>query len=348
MKSGILTFHKSRNYGAIFQAYALCTVMNDLNIDTYIVDYQCIEIENKLKLWEFNKNVLNSILQFIFRYRKKLAFESFEKFYLRKSEISIDREEIISVLNQYDAIVVGSDQVWNEQIIGNDSTYFLNDVRARKIAYAASAGDTIALSERAIGYIKQFDVVSVREQKLKELLISYDIKSCICCDPTILAGSDCFEQIVSPKIKETGYIFVFMIWNSPPLLNNAKKFAEAKGLKIISNKDSLEFFMHCKPEELLSWIKNAAYVFTNSFHGTVFSLLFHKKFISSICKRNGEKNIRVQELLTCLGCENNILTDEYRQVDNIIEPNYDLVDDNLQKIRENSIYYLKKAFDTEI
>ena len=71
MKSGILTFHKSRNYGAVLQAYALCSVLNKLDVDTEIIDYSCQHIGEKLKLWNPSKNIIKSIVQFVFRLRKK-------------------------------------------------------------------------------------------------------------------------------------------------------------------------------------------------------------------------------------------------------------------------------------
>lgn len=342
MKFGILTFHRSRNYGAVLQAYALCYALNKLGVETEIIDYSCQNIEEKLKLWIPSKNIVKSILQFAFRFRKKLVFDSFERNILKKSK-KLKRGETIGFLNYYDAIVVGSDQVWNEQITGNDNIYFLANINSGKIAYAVSVGDTIEISESALNYIKQFDTISVRERKLQKYLASEDIESCICCDPTILAGVDCFEQIVAPPLRQKGYVFVFMIWDSKNLLNNARKFAEINGLDIISSKGSIDFFLHCRPQEFLSWIKNAAYVFTNSFHGTVFSLLYHKKFVSSICKRQGESNLRIQELLTSVGCCSNILTDENCQVKNILEPDYNLIDKNLQKIRNDSLDYIKNA-----
>ena len=341
MKFGILTFHKSRNYGAVLQAYALKFTLNNIGIKTEIVDYSCSNIEEKLKLWNPNKNIVRALSQFVFRFRKKIAFDFFERNVLRKTK-KLNDSEIIEFLNTYDAVVVGSDQVWSEQIIGEDRTYFLAGVNTKKIAYAASAGDTINLSDNALMYIKQFDSISVREKKLQEYLADRKIESCVCCDPTILAGINCFEQIVAPPLKQKKYVFVFMIWESKELLNNAKKYAESKGMDIVSSKGSVEFFLHCRPEEFLSWIKNAAYVFTNSFHGTVFSLLYHKKFISSICKKNGETNLRIQEILMDVGCYSNILQDEKNQVDEIMEPNYDIVDEKLGVIRETSLEYLKK------
>lgn len=184
------------------------------------------------------------------------------------------------------------------------------------------------------------------EFRKPKVLVSQGIESRTCCDPTVLAGVDCFEKITADPIMKEDYVFVFMIWDSPRLLENAKKFAQANGLKIINNKSSLEFFLHCKPEEFLSWIKNASFVFTNSFHGTVFSLLFHKRFVSSICKNNNEKNLRVKELMIYLGCENNIINDENSQIETIKKLDYDMIEKKLQNMREESMIYLKKSLGT--
>lgn len=346
MKAGILTFHNSRNYGAVLQAYALCSVMNRLGVETEIINYRSANIEDKLKLWNPMKNLPKAVLQFIFRYRKKRAFDSFEKNVLKTGKNAIKRDTVIDELNKYDEVIVGSDQVWNEKIIGNDSTYFLPDVNGKKIAYAASVGDTVDISRDILKYIKKYDCVSVREERLNQVLVSQGIESRTCCDPTVLAGVDCFEKITADPIMKEDYVFVFMIWDSPRLLENAKKFAQANGLKIINNKSSLEFFLHCKPEEFLSWIKNASFVFTNSFHGTVFSLLFHKRFVSSICKNNNEKNLRVKELMIYLGCENNIINDENSQIETIKKLDYDMIEKKLQNMREESMIYLKKSLGT--
>lgn len=345
MKIGILTFHNSRNYGAVLQAHALCSVIEELKHRVEIVNYRSVNIENNLKIWSPTRNLLKSILQSIFRYRKKRVFDSFEKNILKITRNAIDKKDINNELNKYDAVIVGSDQVWNGNITTNDEVYFLPNVMGKRIAYAASVGDTIDLSNHVVENIKKFDHVSVRESKLNKALLSYGIESCECCDPTILAGRECFENIVSKPNKKSGYVFVFMIWNSPTLLENARKFAKENGLKVINNKSSLEFFLHCKPEEFLSWIKNSSYVFTNSFHGTVFSLMFHKKFVSSICKNNGEQNLRIKELMTYVGCENNIIFNEKEDVKFINNPDYMVIDKKLQEMQNQSIRYLEKSLN---
>lgn len=346
MKAGILTFHRSRNYGAVLQAYALCKVMNDLGVETELIDYKCLEIEKSLKLWVPQKNLIKSAMRFFFRYRKKRAFDSFGKNYFQMSrEMGASSGEIIKNINQYNSVVVGSDQVWNTQITGEDNTYLLAEAQCRKIAYAASAGDVVEIDESTLNYIAQFDYISVREKKLHDYLQEKGISSRVCCDPTILAGRECFEQIASPPIMKEKYVFVFMIWESDKLLKNAELFARKNGLKLVNNKNSIEFFLHSNPVEFLSWIKNAEFVITNSFHGTVLSMLFQKNFLSSVCKKGGNKNLRVYELLSNLDCLNNVISDENEQITKIDAPNYNLIEKKMKEIQLDSLQFLQNALN---
>lgn len=348
MRCGILTFHNSRNYGAVLQAYALYCTLADSGYDAEIIDYDCDNIKKKLRLWVPNNNLIKSVLQYAFRWHKKMVFDQFKHKYLKKSEYIDNPEMIIDKIQQYDAVIVGSDQVWSEQITGSDMTYYLPGISVKKISYAASAGDQIGISDCGINYIKNFDAVSVREGSLKNYLLEFDISATVCCDPTILSGVECFNDIASHRLKKRGYVFVFMIWDSPALMNNAKRFAKSKGLAVVSSKGSFEFFLHCKPEDFLSWIKNADYVFTNSFHGTVLSLLFHRKFISSISRKDNKINTRVYELLNSLNCVDNILKVESAQIYNIPEPNYEVVDFEMEKLRKSSLVFLYDALNEKV
>ena len=341
MNIGILTFHRSRNYGAVLQAYGICEVLNKLGHDTEIIDYKCEVIEENLKLWVKDKNFLKTIFRAVFRYRKELAFKTFHNHFLKLSKKrNLSNANIKEVYDKYDILVVGSDQVWSKNITKEDDTYFLKNISNKKIAYAASMGDSILLSKQMIEDIRDFDSVSVRENKLNQELIANNIRSNVCCDPTILAGKEVYARIATGRLCKDKYVFVFMIWNSEELLNNAKQFADTNGLKLINCKNSLEFFMHCTPMDFISWIKNAEYVFTNSFHGTVFSLLFDKKFVSSICKVDGKMNTRILELLEYVNCQNHILRDESRLVREIESFDYMQVEEKLDELRKNSSEFL--------
>lgn len=349
MKIGILTFHRSRNYGAILQAYGLTKTIKRLGNEIEIIDYACPPIDDSLRLWNKNSNILKSIKQFVFRYQKKRAFDGFTKRKLpltRKRNISKDRMK--KELNKYECIIVGSDQIWNTKITNNDQMYFINlpDLKLKRVAYAGSAGDNIILSSENIKSLKNFNSLSVRETKLQEYLFNFGIDSTVCCDPSLLLRSSDYIKLMSKRLCKKKYIFVFMIWESEKLLSFANLYAKEHGYKVISNKNCFDFFLHCKPEDFLSWIYHAECILTNSFHGTVFSLLFHKNFLSDINRPNGEVNERIKNILETANCNQCILYDldnikniEYKFVD------FTEVDKNLDKQRCKSLKWLKQVLE---
>lgn len=345
MKIGILTFHRSRNYGAILQAYALTTVLKKMGYEAEIIDYACEKIDTSLKLWVKNKNFLKSIVQFIFRYQKKKSFDNFIKNYMNLSDKrNITKQEISDTINNYNVLITGSDQIWNTNITNNDYTFFLNfkDSNMKKIAYAGSVGDCIKMDFNEIECIKKYNKISVRESKLKNFLSEKKIESEVCCDPSLLLLKDDYLKLCSKRLENKKYIFLFMIWESPELRVKVNKFAKEKGYKVISNKNCFEFFLHSKPQDFLSWIKNAEYVFTNSFHGTVFSLIFHKKFMSDIERANGEKNERILEIIKLVDAKKCILENE---IISDYELDYKNIDDKLKKLRDYSLEWLKESIN---
>lgn len=339
MRVGILTFHYSRNYGAVMQAYALVKVLEKMGHHAEVVDYTCSQIQKDLKNSSKTKNVIKKC----FYLKKILEFNNFNRKYLNLSKL--EEKDIKNKLNEYDLLITGSDQVWNKKITSNDLVYFLKDIQQHKISYAASCGDNVDLNEDHISLLKSFDALSVRENILQSELESFGIECTTVCDPTILAGSDVFEKFSGSSLLSQKYVFVFMIWKSEELLKNATQFAESKGLRVISNKGSIKFLLHSRPRDFVSWIAHAEYVFTNSFHGSVFSLLFQKPFISSTVKPNGELNTRVSELLTLVGCESNILEDEKLQVKDIKPPNFNMVNAEMKKLQTKGMNFLTDVLD---
>lgn len=338
MKIGILTFHNSRNYGAVMQAYALVQALEAIGYYAEVIDYKCDKIQEDLDSMLRKGNVIKKA----FYLKKKVEFDSFNLKYLNLS--TLGKKSVQEKFKEYDVLIAGSDQVWNKSITASDDVYFLKGVHQYKIAYAASCGDNVNLTEQDANTIKSFDSVSVREHTLQKKLKSLGVESVTVCDPTILAGNKAFEQFSMPRLCKQKYVFVFMIWKSKRLVENATRFAETKGLKVISNKGCLNFLFHSKPSDFVSWIANAEYVFTNSFHGTVFSLLFHKPFISSIVRPDNKSNTRVNELLTSVGCTNNIMTNEAQQVESIDMPDYESVDEMLGLMQLRGKKFLEDAF----
>lgn len=347
---GILTFHNSRNYGAVLQTYALQKKMGETYEIVKIIDYRNDEIEKILSLWPGRVRGIRefafSVLAYVFRLRKKVSFEKFLHKYMMISE-RIEKEGLKNLSSEYDVLVAGSDQIWNTALTGNDTTYFLDFVNGDclKVAYAASFGDTQAvLTDQIKGLLQGFDLITLREDNMKDAVVeavSGDIE--LCCDPSLFLSGDEWIGIASKRLKKRPYIFVFMIEVSESLIAYAKKLADDKNLILISNKNCFSFFRHPSPSDFLSWIYNAEYVLTNSFHGTVFSVLFQKQFLSHVMDNEGQKRTRITHFLKVCGLEHRTLSDAENRLD--FCEKWDEVKEKTDAFGKASLDYIRKRMD---
>ena len=146
MKIGILTFQFAHNYGALLQAYALKCYLNQLGYDVSIINYtpEKLRKEYSMNPFAYSKNlkVLLSLSLRNYRRRKQnRLFTQFQNNELGLRQRILTSEELITAMNTYDVVSVGSDQVWNTNITGDIKSYFLEkEVQAHKISYAASFG----------------------------------------------------------------------------------------------------------------------------------------------------------------------------------------------------------------
>lgn len=282
-KVGILTFHNVRNYGASLQAYALQRKMQDAFSHVEIIQYQNEKIQNELKLWAPEGASLSSYLKAalgaVFRFQKKRAFDAFNRTMLTLSA-EVQKEQLPEFAKKYDILITGSDQVWCTSLTDYDTSYFLDFAGKDqvKIAYAPSFGDDPIPDISLVSYLNQMDLLTTREEIVSQEFRAQLTQECtVVCDPTLLLDVAAWESIAAKRHCKKPYAFLFMIRPSKALIAKAETFCEEKGLQLISNK-SFAFFQHPSPVDFLSWVKNAAYVFTDSFHGTVFSLIFHRQF----------------------------------------------------------------------
>ena len=239
----------------------------------------------------------------------------------------------------YDAFISGSDQVWNPGCSGGDDTYFLDFAdKRKKYSYAASMGNySFPLSEYShySDLLRGMDQISVREASAIEELNKLGISSAsVNADPVFLLTREQWESMVIKRLYNNRYVLVYLIQPDVNVMKSASKYAKEHNCKIISNKKSIEFILHNSPEEFLSWIYYADCVFTNSFHGTAFSLILNRPLMADIEMRNGSTNNRVSELLErtstqkCLISNNNSI---------VCKPD---ADNQLEGLREEGIHYL--------
>ena len=350
MKVGIVTFHRAINYGAVLQTYALQQFLEENAIHAEVIDYRSRTIE---ELYDVFHPFLNNIrtLSVIPRIKKKNGFQAFIKKFLSLSKEVHTKEELKELINDYDCFITGSDQVWCEKCAKHDQNYFLDFIKDgnMKFSYAASIGKT-QFDEKTIECYKelltQYDYISIREESSRKLLEQCGKRENVFVhvDPTLLLSADKWDRLRKRKVQKGKYILVYTVLGQYHLFEYAKKLSEKTGLPIIYLNDTMlhrqkgmKYQVAVTPEEFVGHFAEAEYVVTNSFHGTVFSILYHKQFMVEV-EAVGRRNIRSEELLNSLGLNSRILGSENQdQIESKVE--WKIVEQKLEEEREKSRRY---------
>lgn len=372
MKIGILTLPLHTNYGGILQAYALQTVLERMGHEVEVLDKpdqihrplwrNAMTFAKRFALRAFGKNVsLNYQKEYNTRERAKRRYtKAFIQKYIRRR--IIDRYGNISP-NDYDAIVVGSDQVWRRRYMpGNDVRIayleFTKGWDIKRIAYAASFGVEIweynpKDTEIAKKAVQKFDAVSTRENSGVSLCKEYlDYNDAVqALDPTLLLDRIDYEHIIEESDsthKINGSLMCYVLDYS----NEKRQYISecAKVLDMIPFETnskyevkgaSLEEIVQPPVEQWLRSFRDSSYVITDSFHACVFSILFHKQFI--VIGNLSRGLARFHSLLSLFGLEDRMVTEnlDISLCDRPID--WDRVDTKLKKLREYSKSFLEKA-----
>lgn len=373
MKVGILTFHNAHNYGAVLQAYALKTCVEQLGHEVRIINYRNSGIDVQypkllmLRYWNYNRQKMG-VKQFIYDllrgvygqaawYKQWNAFDTFVNEKLLNGEKKRIRENDFEKLG-LDAYLLGSDQIWSSFLLGNlDPIYFGSFKKNEKIiSYAASlANGKIAEEEENVfkELTRNIDVLSVREEKLADQLSELTGRSVeTVIDPTLLLSAEAYEKILPKKPRNTfpkePYVFAYFVVEEQPVADCARKIADELGLQLIElhyyhepEHSAENQYADFGPEEFLYYIKHAEYVVTNSFHGTVFSILYQRKFYS-VYKKNG----RVDNLLGFLEIPERHV-ENVTQIDAAAAIDYEQVNEKLAIYRHSSVEFLRQNLGNE-
>ncbi|MBT9463777.1 polysaccharide pyruvyl transferase family protein [Hydrogenophaga sp.] len=333
MNVGILTFHFSDNYGAALQAYALRRWLTEQGHHASFIDYRPAHIEHGGRLClptsparlKANLKVVylavSSFLNEHFGNRsQKEKFVRFREQFLdiRSDVAPTDNGASLAAAQAYDLIVAGSDQIWSpSQHFGFDPNYFLafaKSFRARKISYAASFGrDRVSSSEAAQlpPLLHNFDAISVREASgvtLVERATGH--RPANVPDPTLLHSNYAELTDRASSDHDDPYIFCYGLRSPDNIRQTADLASKQLNCPVLSPHNphrrwvEIGDTVYPDPGEWVSLIKNARFVVTNSFHGTVFSLLFKKPFIvAGLTGERASANARAIHLLRAVGLE---------------------------------------------
>ncbi len=373
MKIGILTFWKTEdNYGQLLQCFATQAFLRSLGHETFLIkattgkEYNpnfkeklISKLRTAYRLLPYPcylvKRGLTSAFYTLTHGRLKpnvtsRGFEEFRKTHLHCTE----KEYTLAMLEnnppKADAYLVGSDQIWNT----TDGIYFLKWApdNAVKASIAASFGARVASDDfcRLIEpWLRRFNLVTVREKSGLEICKAAEVeKPHLVPDPTLLLSADDYEDIVSDKAPSQPYIFIYFLGTRTQInWKEIHRFAKSKNLKIIyvGSQGQEDKYPKAEPTipEWLGLMKNATYVITNSFHGTVFAIQFRKKFlVYPVCGVAAKMNDRLTTLLSPLHLDYRIYTDNI----NIIEKdiNYTSVHNQLQNQANTAKELIASAF----
>lgn len=364
MKIGIITIHAAYNYGSALQAIACCeAIQNFTGNSTEIIDFQPDSIMSVYSL-NIRKN-LGSIKEFIkyivaynSRKNKKRAFDMFWKIENCLSKQTYhDSLELAKTNDLYDMFVVGSDQVWNPEIVGNAFEDFcLKFVADNKIknTYASSFGvnaikrDKLELLNNAL---KKFEHIAVREKDAKQLLNIENMRNPVqtVCDPVFLLTKEQWGKKAKAFTLPKHYILVYCVEIDKKLQNEIKELSSRFQLPVIdagfATNPKNYVGIHNNnmgPSEFLYAIKNADYIITNSFHGTAFSIIFRKKFV---VKAHSKRGVRMENLLDICSLKDRLIYDNDSIEEIMLKINKENPQENtgLDKYIENSKKYIKLA-----
>ncbi len=357
MKIGILTLRFHTNYGGIMQAYALQTVLEKMGHQPSILDvlywgkkkHSIIFLHfYKIILWIY-KSVSSD-----FSERKKINMFIKENIKQRSFYSFYDIKE-----EDYDAIIVGSDQIWRELFIPKIENVFLDfsyNWDVKRISYAASFGTdkwsySVAQTNTCKTLLSKFDYVSVRESSGVKLLRDYmGVDSKLVLDPTLLLSSEDYYKILKIDTrKKTGMMLTYILNETEQAKSISKAIAKEK--KLQNNFIYPERHYLKRLPSVEDWLKSiieADFIFTDSFHVSIFSIIFGKSFLFLRNEISG--NTRIDSLFSLLGIQNRALPENIDINEAIIAsrktgPIGESINPILIELKKESIQFLKKALN---
>lgn len=387
-KIAVVSCYFKHNYGSMLQAYATQMALDKLNYDNETIDITGFNGEiKKAKLKYFAKASLTSdiLLSKLGMaknvLKKKLSkgeytnkiqirdkkFDDFSKKYFRLSPIYSSMTELSNKCEErYSSVLVGSDQLWlPANIAANYYTLSFVPDTVNTIAYSTSFGQSQlpkSVAKKASVFLNKIKHIGVREetgQKLVKDIASRNVP--VVCDPTMLFTGEEWMSIQQEKpIVDGKYIFCYFLGNNPSHRDFVKRLKKKTGYKVVALTHLDEYVKSDEnyadetpydvdPADFVNLIRNAKYICTDSFHCSVFSILYRKQFLT-FRRFNRDTiqstNSRLDSLFNLVGVDNRFVNpeDDVKKYLNM-DTDYDSVHEKLAKVREQSYIYLKKSLE---
>ena len=365
MKIYTATFYKN-NYGSALQAVALQQKIKELGGDSVIIGLRAkqekLGFKDKVvrflrpeKHYGIIRKLRRSLQRKIFTEKTRKINE----FVTQNASVKRFEDCVAEIEANGGTLLAGSDQVWSTLNHSIDGFYLFDYVKnpdVKRVSYAASIGTSEIDAEHVEYYIRvlePFVAVSLREKAAYDVLSNH-LRNRIVrqdVDPTLLFTSEHWTSYAKERLYDKPYLFIYMLRPSYEVIRVARKLANKKHLDIIYMGLYVNYYHGIKTivdagvEDFLSYIKHADVIVTNSFHGTVFSLLFEKRFVSVKIESTSS---RVENLLFLTEMQDHLITGTNDSEIAFEEYDVDRVRSRLNSLRNSSIDYLNSILDDSL
>lgn len=361
-KIGLMTWFSYDNFGSLLQCKATMKTVKKLGYEIELINYLPKTAYKKYDTYlSLSKKAIKKIVRkFINKSEnKKLNLNNMWLFRksLKKSDVANTKSELFLLNNIYDAFICGSDQIWAPTCY--DENYFLSFVKEdyKKIAYAPSLGLPVIennfIKENMKNLISKFSHLSTREEQGAKIIKDLTGKKAkVVLDPTLLLTRDEWEEDIV-DVKYSNYILAYFLGE------NEKYYFESQKIAKLLNKELLIIPTNVKdlskkecllddlgPKEFISLINKADMILTDSFHGTIFSINFHKPLIvfKRFIDNNLSQNSRIYNILEKLNLKELIFDNNSERIINFNKDiNYAEIEKKLSDLRNDSLVFLKDS-----
>jgi hypothetical protein len=312
MRICTITCQNADNHGARLQCYALVRYFQKQGHDVQVIDYRPDYMRGP-RLWYWPGASIKSWAKLFFQIpvrsravRRHQCFDKFSKKYIPLTRIYNSIDELRQNPPEADMYIAGSDQIWNTTFRnGTDPGYYLDfgEKSVRRESFAASfATEDIVPSARDFvkDNLKRFDKITVREQSALKILENLGYQGSLQDDPVFLLSAQEWNEIADGTGEGENYVLVYDFYNDDNIKQEALRIAQERDLNIyavcpmkLSYAD--KNYVYSGPETFVSLIKNASCVVSNSFHGTVFAMIYRVPF--KVIDRPDGLNVRMHDLL---------------------------------------------------
>lgn len=361
-KVNVITRHAVSNYGSLMQTIATVDVFKQLGYKCEVIDYlnSNEEVLNSLKNFALNRNLngLKKLAYIVLKYpsekKKYKIFNKMRKVYLPLTKRYSSSKEMN---NEFEGEILcsGGDQLWgympNNQL---DTAYYLDFANESNkcISFSSSFGryDFNEIERNIIcNNLKKYNFITVREKSAVKYITDFNLDAKLVLDPTLLVEKSLWHKLANNYKLDYEYVLVYKLRQDEKLNSLAEKIAKENNIKIIYitntvfNKNSNgENYINKDLATVLALFKNAKYVVTDSFHATVLSIIFEKKFSTHL---PGKTNARIVDFLNMLSISERIYDDiDTFDYNNSID--YDSINNKLEETKQLDLEFIKNKMES--